>query len=351
MDTSLSTSPPPLPSRRPRRWLVRAGVMAVSMMVAFAAVELAVRWKVGTPMSERLPILRVQANPYRGWEMVPGEDHYTYQHPVAVNALGLRGDEIPEEVGDERRVLCLGDSLVYGQGVGDEETLPAHLEKQLDQLSGGEESWRAINGGLRAYSTNQEIGLLEEFGERLKPEEVVLFWFWNDYRERPVQATHDNLAAWGPVAFDTSASMEGWPLWRWRGLQLLRRSAAVMFAWDQVKYRGASFPSAEVLQTGLDRLREHLLRMQELCGELGCRPWVALVPDSGAILGEHPSESFRTGAGEVAREVGIGVIDLLPALRELERARGRLPVLPFDGHYTSEANAVMARAVARALRE
>ena len=319
------------------------------MILAFVVVELAVRWKVGAPMPERLPILRVQANAYRGWEMVPGEDHYTYQHPVSINALGLRGAEIPEEVGAERRVLCLGDSLVYGQGVGDEETLPAHLEKQLEPSAEGGATWRAINAGLRAYSTNQEIGLLEELGARLSPEMVVLFWFWNDYRERPVQVTHDNLAAWGPVAFDTSAAMEGWPLWRWRGLQLLRRSAAVMFAWDQIKYRGGSFPPAAVLQTSLERLREHLLRMKQLCTELDSRPWIALVPDSGAIVGTHPSEEFRAQAGELAREVGIEVIDLLPALKELQRASGRLPVLPFDGHYTSEANAAMARVVARFL--
>jgi hypothetical protein len=249
----------------------------------------------------------------------------------------------------ERRVLCLGDSLVYGQGVAEEATLPAHLEVSLQELAQGAGSWRAINGGLRAYSTNQEVGLLEELGARLQPDVVVMFWFWNDFRERPVQATHDRLRAWGPVAFDTSAKMEGKALWRWRLVQVARRSALVMYAWDQWRAGQGTFPDAVTLDTAIAKLGEHLGRYRELCTELGARPIFALVPDSASICGDHPSRAFALRAGSVAKGLGIEVIDLLPSLQELYGRTRRLPILPFDGHYTDEANRVMARQVAERL--
>ena len=76
------------------RWKKRVLALGLSTLLAFALAELAVRAMAGAPLVERLPILRVQANPHRGWEMIPSEDHYTYQHLVHVNALGLRGSEI-----------------------------------------------------------------------------------------------------------------------------------------------------------------------------------------------------------------------------------------------------------------
>src|SRR5262245_26290034 len=78
---------------RMRRRKARLLALALSLLAALLVAELTVRVLVGAPLRERLPVMRVRANPYRGWEMVPSEDHYTYEHLVHVNALGLRGRE------------------------------------------------------------------------------------------------------------------------------------------------------------------------------------------------------------------------------------------------------------------
>ena len=72
---------------------LRARLLALSLALALglAAGELLVRELVGVPLVERLPVSRVEANPYRGWAMVPNEAHYTYLERVEVNELGLRG--------------------------------------------------------------------------------------------------------------------------------------------------------------------------------------------------------------------------------------------------------------------
>ena len=48
----------------------------------------------------------VRANAARGYEMIPGTDHFTYLHPVHVNAFGLRGPERAPLGAAEVRVLC-----------------------------------------------------------------------------------------------------------------------------------------------------------------------------------------------------------------------------------------------------
>jgi hypothetical protein len=96
--------------RRRKRLLALVIALGASALVA----ESAVRLVVGAPLAERLPVMMVRANPQRGWEMVPGE-HYTYQHRVRVNSLGLRGPELGTKALGERRILFLGDSLMLAR--------------------------------------------------------------------------------------------------------------------------------------------------------------------------------------------------------------------------------------------
>ena len=45
--------------------------------------------------------------------------------PVVVNSLGLRGVEVaPKPAAAVDRILVLGDSIVFGQGVGEQDTFP-----------------------------------------------------------------------------------------------------------------------------------------------------------------------------------------------------------------------------------
>jgi hypothetical protein len=55
--------------------------------------------------------------------------------------------------------------------------------------------------------------------------------------------------------------------------------------------------------------------------------------------------------GELALKQGIAFVDLSDPLAELHRESGRLPLLPYDWHYTGAANRAMARRVGEVLRE
>lgn len=336
------------PRRRRRKRLL---AVALAVLAALAVLEIAVRVRIGAPLAERLPILEIQANRARGWEMLPSIEHYTYQHRVRVNALGLRGPEVGAKEEGELRVLVLGDSLVYGQGVADDETIPSHLRECLAERDSGSRLCTVVNAGHRAYDTNQELALLEELGARIDPDVVVLCWFWNDFVERPVQETFETLSKSGPVTFDTGDRVEGADWWRWQAKQLARRSALVMLVHDWVRAARSEFLSAQTIEGGTRKLGAYCKRFAADCTRLGARPVFAIVPDANTILASHPSAEIAERAAEIARASGLTVVTLLEPLRALATESGELPVLAFDGHYSDAGNRAMAERLATGVLE
>jgi lysophospholipase L1-like esterase len=337
-------------SARPRRsWRRKVVALAVSSAVGLLIGEVFVRMVYGVPLPEHLPIMMMRANPHRGWEMVPGKEHYTYTHRVHVNALGLRGPELGDKQPGEARILVLGDSLVYGQGVGDGDTVPAALERSLARRQPGRR-WSVVNGGHRAYDTAQELALLLELGPRIAPDVVVLCWYHNDFLERDIPRTYARLQDQGELAFDTANKLEGLDWLSWQGKQLLRHSALMMLAHDYLWSRATEEPPVDV-ELGLQRLRGYLERMRVLASQWRFDLIVALVPDANILRGNRENVAQTQRAGEVALCLGIPVVDLQPAIEaEFEKTQ-RVPVLPFDGHYDAAGNAAMAELLAERLLE
>jgi len=323
-------------------------VLALALGLALA--ELAVRLSLGAPLTEQFPLMRIQANPHRGWGMVPGEDHTTYHHPVSINALGLRGPEVGTRQAGELRVLALGDSLVYGQGVGDGDTVPSRLQAILEESDPRGRDWTVVNGGHRAYSTVEALALLQELGPAIEPDLVLVFWYWNDPLERDVAGVFQRLADSGPVVFDTGLPRGSGGEWRWRARQWLRRSALLMTLHDAVT-RITRRPTDLDLRRGLDRLRFYLDGFQVAADDLGARLALVVIPDAQGIavaeFGGHRTAEIEAAALAIAARRAWPTLSLLGPLRDLYQEQGRLPLIPYDGHYDASANEAMAQDAAR----
>jgi len=342
--------------RRPmsarRRWVFRLAAMSGATVLAFLIGEITVRIIVGTPLPERLPLMQIDPHPTRAWAMTPDSEHYTYIHPVRVNRLGLRDDEVGPKPADERRIIALGDSLVYGQGVPDDATLPAQLEQRLNtDAAPGHTTVRVINAGVRGYSTVQELELLKEIAPAVEPDVVVLFWYWNDLKETEVRDGYLILKASGPVPFDTLAPIDGWRAkTKWHTSQLIRRSALVMYLHDLFAVARAPSPPRGLVEKGYRLFDRHAARFVAMSKRHGFQPVVAIIPDANPLYRDHPSESYSDRIETIAKEHGLPVVRLTPALRAFYERTGDLPVVPFDGHYNGKANEVISNVVADKLK-
>lgn len=116
--------------------------------------------------------------------LAPNEDRIIKHHQdlwtgrFTTNSLGYRGSKDP----DGRPVLaCLGDSLVMGFGVSDEDTFCA----QLDGSVLGGKTHQAINLGVDAFGSVGFQKRLTEAAEKLKLSTVLLFVSPNDFTMPP----------------------------------------------------------------------------------------------------------------------------------------------------------------------
>lgn len=100
--------------------------------------------------------------------------------PVSINSLGIRGPERPlEKPAGTFRILGLGDSHMFGWGVGQGEAFLPVLEELLDEASDGPR-FEAWNFAVPGYNTVQEARTLERWADRVKPDLVVVSYVDND---------------------------------------------------------------------------------------------------------------------------------------------------------------------------
>lgn len=126
------------PKRR-RRWAYVLTALLLGVVVAALLTEFAVRlfWQLPPGFAEFQQAGMYCAAPdgsptlqpgYRGTLQIGEGGPET---TVAIDALGMRGREFPAKGPGERRVLMVGDSLVFGYGVEAEQALPACVEREL----------------------------------------------------------------------------------------------------------------------------------------------------------------------------------------------------------------------------
>jgi len=116
----------------------------------------------------------MRGNPFLLWEYAPGQRTES-DTDVNINSMGLRGPEptIPKPDGI-RRLLCTGDSTIYGFKVRDGEVFIDVAAKQLGQ---GFEAW---NAAIPGYSSYQSLNMLQMRALALEPDLLVIGNIWSD---------------------------------------------------------------------------------------------------------------------------------------------------------------------------
>jgi len=99
---------------------------------------------------------------------------------LGLNSSGFRGRElVVDKAYNVFRIVMLGDSIIFGVGVDEDETLPHYLEQILQQRE-DRVSYEVYNLGIVGYNTRQELATLEEVGLQLQPDLVILNICLND---------------------------------------------------------------------------------------------------------------------------------------------------------------------------
>ncbi len=156
---------------RLRDWQKTTVLAAASCVFVLFVAELLARllWDPGAYR----PVIR--ADPVYGWALSPGthlhsvdtDRHLDYD--IRVNTLGMRDRErAPEKPQGKRRVLLLGDSMIFGTGVAAGARCGDVLEARLGP------DVEVLNAAVGGWGTDQEFLYLCREGFALEPDVVVL---------------------------------------------------------------------------------------------------------------------------------------------------------------------------------
>lgn len=333
--------------------LLFLAVMAVMAIL----LEAVTRMIIGAPMKERLPLSRVMPDPDTGWVLYPSDEHYTYEHYVKLNAMGFRDDEINGKQPGEYRILAVGDSHIYGQGLGNDELLTTYLEEDLNS-TGSPCRFNIINMGIRAYSTNSELALLGKTARTLEPEHIIVYFYLNDFIPVNIAHRYSRFSCMDWYTFDFSDKPTDEHVRKWRLVQLARSSAFLMWLHDTYRrLAGESDPSNRILQDDIDQATQEMIDgtiealdgIRLLSEDLGIRFTLALIPVSSQLVTDFHARGYQPILEQYANRTGVDYLDLLPDLRMHHEQHSDTLVIPFDGHYNGQAHRVMALSTSRHL--
>lgn len=97
---------------------------------------------------------------------------------VRVNSHGLRGPEFETaKAPGRKRILILGDSVVFGWGAEEQDLFPAELQRRFDGDGRGIE---VIAAGVGSWNTRAEYEFLREVGVTFQPDVLLLLIVAND---------------------------------------------------------------------------------------------------------------------------------------------------------------------------
>jgi hypothetical protein len=165
-----------------RRSLAVIVSLACSVLCAEAVLRFTGRLPIPPERIEPIrPELYQAYEPY-GYRVWPSRT-LTYSYPknnprrltVHSNRHGFRGARELDSEDTRPRLVVLGDSMVFGEGV--EES-----ERFTEQLEASEPAWRVDNLGMTGFGPDLMVRAFEHVGMALHPRRVILTIYTDDFR-------------------------------------------------------------------------------------------------------------------------------------------------------------------------
>ncbi|MDP3937811.1 MAG: SGNH/GDSL hydrolase family protein [Deltaproteobacteria bacterium] len=253
------------------------------------------------------------------WSLKPGYDEIITRIPwvegetrtyrVHVNALGFRGDEIaPEKKFGALRVVCLGDSIIFGDKLDGGDTISVRMAEILAARSPGRPV-ELINAGVPGYSSRQGLALWRQRIGILKPDVVIIAFGFNDRWPSNVEDS-ESFAPDIPVVGALIGALRSTETYR--ALRALILGARRRLEPAREKSAGAKITGTRVPIADTERNIQALVREVHAAGAI---PVVVHTARGEAVVGE--------ALARVAHEEGAAFVDAAGALEEARVARQR----------------------------
>ncbi|MBI4229889.1 MAG: SGNH/GDSL hydrolase family protein [Planctomycetes bacterium] len=178
---SVAPAPPPARCRARRVLLLGACGVALALGTGAGALRLYDAWRGTTPRpgSRRSSSLHRIRSP--GTDSGRGSACGAVSGSPPIRSVSGGEEIVPGKPPGTVRILCLGGSSVFCDGIPDAGTWPARLQEALRVRAGGGPV-EVVNGGVNGYTSSQSLGLYLGRGAALSPDWVIAYQGWNDFK-------------------------------------------------------------------------------------------------------------------------------------------------------------------------
>ncbi len=318
--------------RRPVRLSARARLVRAALGASFAGLLLFVA-EVALRLTGISPAY--QADRLGGWRFAANlDDHQIlganepHDFRVSSNDAGLRTHLPREKTPGVTRIAVMGDSKVFGWGVGDDEGVGEALEQALGP------GFEVLNAGQPGYSTTQAAWLFEETVVDWQPDLTIVWQSMHDFN-RTLVSDREHLhggatpTAWARVLLARHS----------RIYTLLRKQLYTEAERIQLLPQQATNDTARVQRVSDDDRRANFDRIRELSAAWGGELAIGLLPfyrdlstAPGSTAQPREGQPFAT---RYAEEHELLLLDVRTCCGPDVDAL----VFPFDhGHLTAEGN-------------
>lgn len=217
--------------------------IGLSLCGCLALAEIAFRLIIPEKEQAHTPVYTLSSS-YRlpFYDLQPSGKGAIYGKEFTINSSGIRGEEISRQKSavSERRIGFLGDSMIFGYGVGDHETVPYLLEAALRQQY---PAYRVLNFGVWGYGFVQYPAVFEKKARCFDLDALVLQTYINDV------SIPENLFVNPPNEGRNQAGQE---------------AQVVQQGWEAIPQEGDRSKPLMMLRSSYLALRQHLLFVQYL---------------------------------------------------------------------------------------
>jgi hypothetical protein len=300
------------------------GVLVVTPLAAEAALRVYASFAAK-------PARLFRSDPQTGWRNAPN------LLTTLINAAGeewsIRTDQngqrlIPQDTGAGRKILILGDSLSFGEGIDIKDRFDVRMLSFLPAT-------RVINTGTMGYGTDQEYAVFRNWKQFLEPGDTILIVlnesdYFDVLRRRFVGRAKPYVER-GHGSFMFRPPSIG-PLERWSDWSLLVRGAARVFD------RSSSDPASENLdpRASIEIISFILSRIREEA------------PDGVKVILAH--QGTRNFLGPKFKLSSTVFCQFAHACIDLDDVMANPAHLLPDGHWSASGHAAVAQALLKALR-
>jgi lysophospholipase L1-like esterase len=320
-----------------------------SIILSITFAEIALRIVLPSPVTWKYPQEDYIYDHEIGHWIKPNQQAFTHDKTVIINSVGIRDSEYSLEAPSGiYRILALGDSQTFGNGLELRDTWPKQLESKINQLGDGIR-FEVLNSGLPGSDTWQHEIILNRMISNYHPNSVILAFYVNDVVKRftPSPSRHDaGNALKNRIIYALKKSV------LLLALREALHSIQQTLAPTNAYLRQQALLSGEddvAIEDGWEQVEESLSTMKKVADNHNIAFMLVSLPRRDQVDGRLFLDDYNKNLQMITEQYKIQMVDLLEPLQRGYKTHNGGLFIPWDGHNSEIANYIIAEEISKVM--